>query len=177
MNECHSKKKKKVHVNELSFTSNHLLVSVHLDRVNAQQPVIQLHFTLTKSTPQWIPLDPPEVVYNAADLVLTARSSIVHTVIYLIFKNHSCKMTCISHFSLIKIISHSAHTALTHKVTSNQRGENLLEILGHLPRRWGWMWTSCTSSSKGSLLPCCTFWILKGTQRINPGKRPRICCL
>ncbi len=47
----------------------------------------------------------------------------------------------------------------------------------HLPRRWDWRWTSYTSSSRGSLLPCCTSWILKGTQRINPGKRLRICCL
>lgn len=47
----------------------------------------------------------------------------------------------------------------------------------HLPRKWGWRWTSYTSSSKGSLLPCCTSWILEGTQRINPGKRLRICCL
>lgn len=49
--------------------------------------------------------------------------------------------------------------------------------MSHLPRRWDWRWTSYTSSSTGSLLPCCTSWILKGTQRIDPGKRLRICCL
>lgn len=49
--------------------------------------------------------------------------------------------------------------------------------MSHLPRRWDWRWTSYTSSSRGSLLPCCTSWILKGTQRIDPGKRLRICCL
>lgn len=48
--------------------------------------------------------------------------------------------------------------------------------MSHLPRRWDWRWTSYTSSSRGSPLPCCTSWILKGTQRIDPGKRPRICC-
>lgn len=51
------------------------------------------------------------------------------------------------------------------------------KITSNLPRRWDWRWTSYTSSSRGSLLPCCTSWILKGTQRIDPGKRPRICCL
>lgn len=49
--------------------------------------------------------------------------------------------------------------------------------MSHLPRWWDWRGTSYTSSSTGSLLPCCTSWILKGTQRINPGKRLRICCL
>lgn len=64
------------------------------------------------------------------------------------------------------------------KISVNKCDEKTIKkMMNHLPRRWDWRWTSCTSSSRGSLWPCCTSWILKGTQRINPGKRLRICCL
>lgn len=78
--------------------------------------------------------------------------------------------------SFFKTYQHICIININYINVNKYNEKNINKMMSNLPRRWDWRWTSCTSSSRGSLLPCCTSWILKGTQRIDPGKILRICC-